>query len=133
MAFGSLATNLVPGDTNNTSNVFVRDRQSGVTLIADVNDEGEIGNRGTLDVAPALSGDGVQIGFVSLASNLAGLDNEVPDVFIVCNPFLPTPPVPPACPRIQAHGKGPASRIHRPHGARAVSRLSRSRGAERDR
>lgn len=65
-------------------------------MIADVNDDGEIGNRGTVDVAPAITGDGVQVAFVSLASNLAGKDNEVSDVFIVCNPFLATPPaVPP--------------------------------------
>jgi len=90
-----------------------------VTLIADVNDDGEIGNRGTLDVAPAVSGDGVQIGFVSLASNLAGLDNEVPDVFVVCNPFLPTPPAPPACPLIRRRG-APLGRVQHLNQTRAT-------------
>jgi hypothetical protein len=31
LAFESTATNLVPGDTNGVSDVFVRDRQSGTT------------------------------------------------------------------------------------------------------
>jgi Tol biopolymer transport system component len=92
VAFGSYATDLVGRDVNAVSDVFVRDRQKGVTFMVDVNDEGELANRGTLDLAPSITGDGVQVGFVSLATNLAGPDNGVSDVFIVCNPGLPTPP-----------------------------------------
>lgn len=94
VAFGSFATNLVGDDTNGTSDVFVRDRQTAITFLVDVNDEGEEANQGTPDIAPAITGDGVQVGFVSLASNLAGSDNELNDVFVVCNPALPTPPSP---------------------------------------
>ena len=92
VAFGSVATNLVSPDNNDVSDVFVRDRQTGVTYLVDVNDEGEQADRGTPDVAPAITGDGVQVGFVSLATNLAGPDNGQNDVFVVCNPALPTPP-----------------------------------------
>jgi Tol biopolymer transport system component len=92
VAFGSLARNLVRYDVNATSNVFVRDRETATTYLVDVNDEGEEANRGTPDIAPAITGDGVQIGFVSLASNLAGRDNDANDVFVVCNPALATPP-----------------------------------------
>jgi len=92
VAFGSFAENLVSADTNVTSNVFVRDRQNAVTYLVDVNDEGQEANRGTPDIAPAITADGVQIGFVSLASNLAGPDNDANDVFVVCNPALRTPP-----------------------------------------
>jgi Tol biopolymer transport system component len=92
VAFGSFATNLVSGDVNDVSDVFVRDRQDDVTYLVDVNDEGEEANAGTPDIAPALTGDGVLVGFVSLASNLAGPDNGQSDVFVVCNPALPTPP-----------------------------------------
>jgi len=128
VAFGSLATNLAAGDTNNTSNVFVRDRQRGETLIVDVNDGGEIGNRGTPDVAPAITGDGVQIGFISLASNLAGSENEVLDVFIVCNPFLATPPVIAPGPLLTSgRNVGPASRIRRLGNAKGMVGRSQSR------
>src|SRR5262249_33510377 len=45
-------------------------------------------NAGTPDIPPGVSGDGKQIGFVSLASNLVPNDrNEQLDVFITRNPF----------------------------------------------
>jgi hypothetical protein len=67
--------------------------------MADVNDDGETGNGAALDVAPALTGDGIQIGFVSVADNLVAIPNEAANVFGVCNPFLATAPaVPPSGP-----------------------------------
>jgi Tol biopolymer transport system component len=88
VSFGSLATNLVSGDSNATSNTFVRDRQTGITLLVDVNEDGEAGNRGTLDTAAAIAGDGTRVGFVSLAANLVGPTSDVANVFVVPNPFL---------------------------------------------
>jgi hypothetical protein len=132
IAFGSLATNLTALDTNHTSNVFVRDRQAGLTLAVDVNVEGGAANGGTLDGAPSITGDGVQIGFVSSASNLVDTDNEVPDVFIVCNPFVATAPaVPPG--RLQSRTRqpfGPADRMRQAHGAAAVSGRPRHQDSE---
>jgi hypothetical protein len=88
VAFGSSANNLVPGDFNAVSDVFVRDRMQNLTLQVDVNERGEQANNGTLDVPPSVSGDARQIGFVSQASNLAANDNtNIPDVFITRNPF----------------------------------------------
>jgi Tol biopolymer transport system component len=89
VAFGSFATNLVPNDTNHTSNVFVRDRQIGRTLFADLNDRGEQANNGTPDLPPSISGDAMRIGFVSFASNLSSNDgNTAADVFVNTNPFF---------------------------------------------
>jgi Tol biopolymer transport system component len=83
-AFGSAASNLVGGDFNSVSDVFVRDRQIGVTRLVDVNDIGQEANAGTADIAPAISSDATQIGFVSFASNLVGGDvNQTTDVFVV--------------------------------------------------
>ena len=124
VAFGSLASNLAPYDTNFVANVFVRDRMRQTTLVVDVNDDGELGNNGTPDVAPAITGDGVQIAFVSLASNLAGPDNQVLDVFIVCNPFVATAPAVPPQPLRSALKRSVASLLA---GAdRASSRISAS-------
>jgi Tol biopolymer transport system component len=89
VAFGSYATNLALGDNNNTSNMFVRDRMVGRTLLVDVNDRGEIANGGTPDAPPSISGDAMHIGYVSSASNLVPNDrNDVPDVFLEGNPFF---------------------------------------------
>jgi MYXO-CTERM domain-containing protein len=91
VAFGSAATNLVLGDYNQEPSVFVRDRATGTTLLVDVNDQGEQADAGTPDIPPGISGDGKQIGFVSLASNLIPEDlNEQLDVFIAPNPAATT-------------------------------------------
>lgn len=89
VGFGSFATNLAPGDNNRSSDVFVRDRMIGVTMMADVNDRGDQANNGTPDVPPSLSRDGKRIGFVSLGSNLVTNDNNAAtDVFVAQNPFF---------------------------------------------
>jgi Tol biopolymer transport system component len=96
VVFGSAATNLVLHDFNNASHVFIRDRQTGVTLLVDVASDGSLANAGTPDVAPAISADGNHIGFVSFASNLAPNDkNGQADVFTTANPFALTPTVTP--------------------------------------
>ena len=69
----------------------MRDRQTGVTRIADVRPDGEHGNRGTSSARPAISGDGVLVAFLSLSSNLAGRDSETTDVFLTTSPFLAPP------------------------------------------
>lgn len=91
VGFGSFATNLVHGDTNTTSDVFVRDRQIGFTKQADVNDSGEEATGGTPDVVPALSSDGRQIAFVSFATNLVVgriVTSQVSNVYAAVNPFF---------------------------------------------
>src|SRR3990172_5886825 len=81
VAFRSHATNLVAGDTNGTDDVFVRDRQTGVTVRVSVDSSGVQGNGGSYE--PSVSGDGRYVAFRSVASNLVpGDDNAVQDIFV---------------------------------------------------
>src|SRR3990170_4575657 len=81
VAFRSRATNLVAGDTNGTDDVFVRDRQTGVTVRVSVDSSGVQGNGGSYE--PSVSGDGRYVAFRSVASNLVpGDDNAVQDIFV---------------------------------------------------
>ncbi|MFN0008728.1 MAG: TolB family protein [Planctomycetota bacterium] len=68
VAFKSYATNLVPGDTNATEDVFVHDRQSGTTERVSVDSAGAEGDFG--GAVPTLSADGRYVTFVSSSSNL---------------------------------------------------------------
>ena len=80
VAFQSDATNLVPGDTNSCSDVFVRDRLNGTTERISVDSAGVQGNAES--EFPAISGDGRYIAFISLAGNLTSDDtNGAWDVF----------------------------------------------------
>jgi Tol biopolymer transport system component len=80
-AFRSEATNLVPGDTNGTRDVFVRDRRAGTTERVSVATGGLQGN-GVSDF-PSISGDGRWVAFESEATNLApGDTNGTRDVFV---------------------------------------------------
>ena len=81
VAFYSSATNLVPGDTNDMSDIFVRDRQKGVTERVSVSSTGDQGK--DISEAPSISVDGRYVGFRSLASNLVpGDTNEMSDVYV---------------------------------------------------
>src|SRR5437016_9238958 len=87
VAFDSAATDLVAGDTNGVSDVFVHDRQTGTTERVSVASDGTQGNgkSGLLSFAfpPALSADGRFVAFVSFATNLvAGDTNGATDVFV---------------------------------------------------
>lgn len=79
--FNSDATNLVAGDTNETSDVFVHDRQTGTTERVSVGSAGEQGDSGSRE--GSISGDGRFITFHSDATNLvAGDTNGDTDVFV---------------------------------------------------
>jgi hypothetical protein len=79
-AFYSLATNLVPGDTNAAPDVFVRDRIAGTTTRLSTDSTGAEGNGNSL--AARISADGKFVAFQSLAANLvAGDANAAFDVF----------------------------------------------------
>lgn len=80
VAFASEASNLVPGDTNGLRDIFVRDLTAGVTWLASVSSAGAHAD-GPSD-APAISGEGQLVAFVSSATNLVGDDRDgVTDVF----------------------------------------------------
>ena len=81
VAFTSSAANLVAGDTNDASDVFVRDRKTRVTRRVSVTSDGLQGNH--LSRAPSLSAHGRYVAFASRASNLVqGDTNRTRDVFV---------------------------------------------------
>lgn len=89
VAFGSFATNLVANDANHSSDVFVRDRRNAFTVLVDRNALGVEANGGVPDIAPAISGNGKQVAFVSVATNLVASDtNGVADVYSTLNEFF---------------------------------------------
>ncbi|MSR61960.1 MAG: hypothetical protein EXS08_05905 [Planctomycetes bacterium] len=80
VAFESIATNLIPGDTNNQSDIFVRDLLLGTTVRASVDSAGAQGNRGSHAVT--LSDDGSKACFETSAL-LSGADaNGFLDVYV---------------------------------------------------
>jgi Tol biopolymer transport system component len=81
VAFDSQADNLVPGDTNERSDIFLRDRASGTLTRISTGWNGSQANGASW--CPALSADGRSIAFVSRARNLVrGDDNHSADVFV---------------------------------------------------
>jgi Tol biopolymer transport system component len=86
VVFSSFASNLVAGDTNNSYDVFVRDRWTGTTERVSVSSSGVEGNAdsgGSNAPVVSISADGRYVAFASLASNLVANDmNGVRDVFI---------------------------------------------------
>ena len=81
VAFGSFASNLVPGDTNSKTDIFVHDQQTGQTTRVSVDSAGLQGN--DTSYLPSISSDGRFVAFMSYASNLVlGDTNGLPDVFV---------------------------------------------------
>lgn len=81
VAFTSHASNLVPGDTNGSGDVFVHDRITAVTRRVSVDTGGEQGN--SLSWQPSISADGRYVAFESSATNLVPDDtNYTSDVFL---------------------------------------------------
>ncbi|HYT25207.1 MAG TPA: hypothetical protein VEP73_01805, partial [Actinomycetota bacterium] len=74
------ADNLVAGDGNGASDVFVYDRASGQTTLESRGSDGALAD--DWSYYPAISADGRVVAFDSLATNLAANDGERPDVFV---------------------------------------------------
>jgi subtilisin family serine protease/Tol biopolymer transport system component len=88
VAFESSSTNLVPGDTNGQTDIFVYDRTTKLIRLVSASDTGIQGNFSSSN--PSISADGLFITFTSVANNLfAGDTNGVQDVFVVPNPLAP--------------------------------------------
>jgi hypothetical protein len=84
VAFQSTASNLVPGDENLTSDIFVYDRGSGAV------DRVNMGPGGVeadgQSITPSISADGRCVAFASRASNLWPDDtNGVNDIYVACD------------------------------------------------
>ena len=81
VAFESLASDLVPADTNGVRDIFVYDRYDDTISRASVAEGGAEGNDHSYD--PSLSADGNYIAFGSSASNLVANDtNSMTDAFV---------------------------------------------------
>ena len=81
VAFASQASNLVPGDLNLGSDVFVRDRLLNTTTIVSTSTGGSQGDNQSF--FPRISADGSHVSFCSASTNLVVGDSEGdPDIFI---------------------------------------------------
>jgi YVTN family beta-propeller protein len=81
VAFSSDATNLVPGDTNGATDIFVRDLVNGVTERISVGSGGQEANGPSS--FPSVSGDCRFVAFQSAATNLVPDDtNGASDIFV---------------------------------------------------
>jgi Tol biopolymer transport system component len=81
VTFDSLASNLVPGDTNGMYDIFVRDRTAGTTTRVSKSSAGVEGN--DYSDSPSISADGRYVAFESLATNLVSGDtNGAYDIFV---------------------------------------------------
>lgn len=81
VAFFSDATNLVPGDDNNVSDVFVHERKKDTTTLLSRAIDGTPGNNASVE--SAISGNGKYVVYSSGASNLVpGDDNGFQDIFV---------------------------------------------------
>ena len=81
VAIHSYAYNLVPGDTNGSSDVFLRDRQTGTTERVSVDSGGAQANN--LSYLPSISADGRYVAFYSAATDLVpGDTNGFVDILV---------------------------------------------------
>jgi Tol biopolymer transport system component len=81
VAFASDASNLVPDDTNGFPDVFVHDRETGVTERVSTSTFGQQG--AATSYRPTISGDGRYVAFASSAMNLVPSDtNNTIDIFV---------------------------------------------------
>ncbi len=83
VAFASTASNLVPGDTNGIQDIFVRDLQAGVTMLASPGATVVAGATGpSRSDSPQLTPDGRYVAFLSTATNLVPGVTTVGEVYV---------------------------------------------------
>jgi Tol biopolymer transport system component len=81
VAFESEATNMVSGDTNNSRDIFLRDRQTFTTTRVSLSSSGAESDSNCFE--PSISADGRFVAFFSPATNLvAGDTNGLADIFV---------------------------------------------------
>jgi Tol biopolymer transport system component len=86
--FESSASDLVSGDTNNATDIFVRDLVNGQTLLVSVNTNRTVGNR--VSSGSAMTPDGRYVAFVSSATDLSPMIPMAFQMFScgTCNPAI---------------------------------------------
>jgi Tol biopolymer transport system component len=87
VAFASYAASLVPGDTNRTLDIFVKDRQTGKTTRVSTDSNGNQGTNGQAfsynQTVPSISANGRYVAFESNFNNLVtGDSNGMNDVLV---------------------------------------------------
>ncbi len=83
VAFASEANNLVPGDTNGAADVFVHDRDTGITERVSVSSAGIQATGGNSGYHCSISADGYIVAFGSFADNLVANDtNDSLDILV---------------------------------------------------
>lgn len=81
VVFLSDASNLVPGDTNNSTDIFVHNRVTGITERVSIASDGSQADNDC--IGPAISADGNVVSFSSTAGNLvSGGSNYFNQVFV---------------------------------------------------
>lgn len=81
VAFRSEAPGLAPIDTNGAADIFVTDRQTGITTLVSVGMDGTSGNGSSS--TPMISANGRYVTFISHANNLVSGDTNIyADVFV---------------------------------------------------
>ncbi len=83
VVFGSSSSNLVPDDTNNTFDIFVKDLQTGLLTRENTSSNGQQANNNSNGAVYDISADGRYLAFSSLADNLVPNDNNgQSDIFL---------------------------------------------------
>lgn len=83
VAYRSLATELVPGPWIVVFQIYVTDRQTGVTTVASLTNNTTVSSGNANSSTPSISGDGRVVAFASEATNFVLSDsNGVTDVFV---------------------------------------------------
>jgi Tol biopolymer transport system component len=82
VAFESLGSNLVDKDTNQASDIFVKEIQTGAITRVSVDSAGNQGGPNQNSFAPSLSRNGRSVAFVSEASFVNGDLNGVKDAYV---------------------------------------------------
>jgi hypothetical protein len=85
VAYQSFASNLVPGDTNGTRDIFLTDRETGQTVRVNVSTAGAQADGPSFNTS--LSEDGAWVGFSSDATNLVPEDTNGASDGFVRGPF----------------------------------------------
>ena len=100
VAFGSFASTLAEVATNGRSQIYVRDRGEGTTILISADSNGRAQNGSSPDLPPSICPDGDFVTFASGANNLDPSDtNGYQDVFVLSIGDAPTPtPEPTATP-----------------------------------
>lgn len=105
VVFTSFGSNLIPGDTNNVPDVFIRDRlnqTTGRVSVPNPPDQATLGAEAdAASFAPAISADGRFVAYTSAATNLLPEDmNAAQDIFVTELDLSGSTPVPVATRRI---------------------------------